>query len=65
MSSVKDTTRLIHMYGEVGDPEVMGMMKIWVKKLDAGVNDDEDVRQMRALASVAVEEWMEGRDSVR
>ncbi|EME45251.1 hypothetical protein DOTSEDRAFT_33799 [Dothistroma septosporum NZE10] len=64
MSSVKDTTRLIHMYGEVGDPEVMGLLNLWLTKLNGGIDDPGDVRQMKHLASAAVEEWMEARDVV-
>ena len=58
MSSGKDTSRMIKHYELVcEDPEVAGMLAIWRDKLKQGVEDEEDLRQMRELASAAVEEY--------
>ncbi|KAF7190010.1 hypothetical protein HII31_08341 [Pseudocercospora fuligena] len=60
MSSGKDTSRMIRQYDTIGDTEVTGMLNIWRDKLKGGMEDEEDIRQMKELASAALEEWEEG-----
>ncbi|USW50682.1 hypothetical protein Slin15195_G040010 [Septoria linicola] len=60
MSSGKDTSRMIKHYELIcEDPEVAGMLAIWRDKLKAGLEDEEDIRQMKELAKSAFEEWAE------
>ncbi|CAK4011988.1 Hypothetical predicted protein [Lecanosticta acicola] len=58
ISSVKYTSRMIHRYDAIGDPEITGLLNLWWEKVKSGGHDREDLRQMKELGREAINMWM-------